>query len=200
MRDKSLPSSGQRFNKIEGKESGNPTKQMTYGEVISQANRQGDSLGQHCRNGALPWTAIKWWNGASCSRAAWCAWGWGRGQVVWVTDGGIQDCASSWCWTSDSTGTCVASLARQPPLAIAELFFLWGNYSPAPSLSNVLHIQIWWSELALQLEIIPKCHLLNTELVRKHLCWDFWRTSWVLQHLSMSLALSGNAQVATVGL
>lgn len=121
-----MPSSGQRFNKIEGKESGNPTKQMTYGEVVSQANRQGDSLGQHCRNGALPWTAIKWWNGASCSRAAWCAWGWGRGQVVWVTDGGIQDCASSWCWTSDSTGTCVASLARQPPLALAELFFCGG--------------------------------------------------------------------------
>lgn len=52
--------------------------------------------------------------------------GWDRGQLVWVTDGVIQDCASPWCWTSDSTGTCVASLARQPPLALAEYFFCGG--------------------------------------------------------------------------
>lgn len=57
--------------------------------------------------------------------------GWGWKQLVWVTDGVIQDCASPWCWTSDSTGTCAASVAHQPPLALSVLFFVVG-WQPCP--------------------------------------------------------------------
>lgn len=49
MRDKSLPCSGQRSNKPEGKELSNPTEQVTSGGVVSQASRQGE-LEQHCGN------------------------------------------------------------------------------------------------------------------------------------------------------
>lgn len=112
-------------------------------------------------------------------------------------------------WTSHLQAPVLLPWPVTPPWLL-QSSFLWWKHSPAPSLSRVLHVQIWWSGLALQLEIIPKMPppkhwacALQSFLARRVSFGEFWRIYWVLcwlQHFSMSLALSGNAQVLTVGL
>lgn len=60
-----------------------------------------------------------------------------------VGTAGVSD---TWCLLLPaldipSAGTCVAPLARHP-LWLLQSSFLWWEHSPAPSLSNVLHVQI----------------------------------------------------------